>query len=111
MEDLKLAVKNGAYWLDENHPGWASKIELENLEMDDCENCIVGQAIGEYSSTCRLAAGVDSYAGRMVWSVANGFDVPEAIMKGEDISLDRMYEQYRTLETLWTDQVQDRLNG
>jgi hypothetical protein len=36
-------VSNGAYWLDENFPGWADRINVEDLSLSSAENCICGQ--------------------------------------------------------------------
>lgn len=99
-EDMRLAVKRGAHWLDENYPGWALKINLNNFSMLSCERCVVGQAIGDYSLTIYNAASgselwdIDSWH----WAVNNGFDAP-----GLEES------QYMELEILWTEQVKERL--
>src|SRR2546426_82052 len=37
------AVARGAAWRDKNHPGWAERINLTTLRMDQCSKCIVGQ--------------------------------------------------------------------
>jgi len=37
------AVANGAQWLDEQHPGWWRKLDLETLDLEDCANCVCGQ--------------------------------------------------------------------
>lgn len=106
-EDYILAVKRGAYWMDENHPDWAQRIELDCFQMDDCQECIVGQAIGDYGTSIAKASGSHSWSKvGNDWAVEHGFDVP---MKAyED---DAEYEAYLDLETLWTEQVRDRLGG
>lgn len=104
-EDAVLAVKRGAYWLDNNYPDWAQRIQLDELEMDDCATCIVGQAIGDFSETVAEAGNVAMYSLEALnWSVENGFDIPDNV---EDYA-ETQY-RYRELETLWTEQVKERL--
>lgn len=106
-ENMKLAVKRGAYFLDERYPNWASAINLDNLVMDDCERCIVGQAIGDYGQAIGKAAGVQPYTrDSHHWAVDHGFDLPDDIYNQNDQILG---EQFYELEGLWADQVRDRL--
>lgn len=37
------AVANGAQLLDEKVPGWWRKIDLDSIQMDECQHCICGQ--------------------------------------------------------------------
>lgn len=104
-EDAVLAVKRGAYWLDNNHPDWAQRIQLDELEMDDCAMCVVGQAIGDYSDAIAKAGNVQVYSlDAMEWSIDHGFDIPDSVEDYSDTQ-----KRYRELETLWTDQVKARL--
>lgn len=98
-EDAILAVKNGIYWLDENHPDWVSRIDLSALDMSECENCIIGQAVGYYSDVVRRGQ-VDYNAG-VVWAVEHGFEWPSALGRNE--------YGYEELDTLWSDEVRKRL--
>jgi hypothetical protein len=41
-------VTRGAKLLDQKWPGWASKIKLNVLAMDDCVGCVLGQLAGDY---------------------------------------------------------------
>lgn len=36
-------VQAGATWLDGEVPGWQNMIDIRTLEMDDADNCILGQ--------------------------------------------------------------------
>lgn len=98
-EELKLAVKHGVEWLDENHPGWERKINLRALDMNDCEHCVIGQAVGDYWNTISNAAGPYTY-NDLPWSVAHGFDVESGHERPH---------QYKDLEVLWTEVVKERL--
>lgn len=104
-EELQLSVKRGAYFLDEHYPNWATTIRLDKLKMDQCANCIVGQAIGEYSSSIAAACGVEPYSkAAFAWAIDNGFDVPDESMRGQ------AEECYQELEVLWTEQVKARVS-
>lgn len=46
--EIQQRVVRGAQLLDRIRPGWELKIDLGELEMDSCYNCIVGQAVCEY---------------------------------------------------------------
>lgn len=85
-EEARLAVKRGAYWLDENYPGWENRLELDTLFMNDCHLCVIGQVVGNYFETI---AGEE-------WAIEHGFDADE-------------YYGYSVLEKCWTDVVIDRL--
>jgi hypothetical protein len=53
MSDLAERVERGAARLDERRPGWWGEVNVEDLDLwDDCQ-CVIGQLWGEY------AAGVD----------------------------------------------------
>ena len=36
-------VKKGAEWLDANYPGWASRINLDTLDLHRNDACVLGQ--------------------------------------------------------------------
>lgn len=36
-------VSNGSAWLDEHFPGWWKSIDLGNLKMASCHECVLGQ--------------------------------------------------------------------
>lgn len=44
-------VEKGAAWLDYNYPGWLDKVSLDRLNMGQCGNCIIGQAVSMYTET------------------------------------------------------------
>lgn len=113
-EDAVLAVKRGAYWLDENHPGWVRKINLASLDMKLCNTCVIGQAVGDYYDTIRgaVTADHDDSIGADEWAVENGFCSPGVY--GPEVGSYRSYREvddayYGALETLWTEEVRKRL--
>jgi hypothetical protein len=59
------AARAGAEFLDEEYPDWQTMIDLNDLDMNDCTHCILGQMYGYYGdglraldvraeSTCKL---------------------------------------------------------
>lgn len=111
-EDAKLAVKRGINWLDENYPRWASYIDITKLDMSECEECVIGQAVGEYSQITRRAVGAPSserYSSSAVWAVQHGFESPGTIVY-QEITGDRSASYgYKELDTLWSEEVRKRL--
>ncbi len=112
-EDLMLAVKCGSHWLDTNHPGWAQKINLDNLQMDSCDYCIIGQAVGDYVYEIQNAAGQPIYCrDAMIWGSEHGFEAPMQTyddFSSDDCGLKALRQTYDDLDILWTEQVKDRL--
>ncbi len=48
MATVEERVTAGAAFLDENYPGWLDRIDLDELRMDWCDACILGQVAGSY---------------------------------------------------------------
>lgn len=99
-EDVVLAVKKGAEWLDENHPGWEFRIDLGDLQMSNCERCIVGQAVGDYWTVMAEQTGSWMLENGEMWAIEYGFDVPGIGNRAG----------YRQLEEEWTRVVKERVN-
>lgn len=105
-EDMQLAVKKGAYYMDNHMPNWASAINFDRFEMNNCHLCIVGQAIGDYGIVISRACGQKPFSKEAnEWAVEHGFDAPTAAFEESEDAVDC----YRELETLWTEQVKERL--
>lgn len=104
-EDAKMAVKRGIYWLDENHPGWAQRIDLGTLEMSECQDCVIGQAIGDYGENIVKASGVE-YPASARWSIEHGFESPVVFAMNDGLEVNY---GYRELDILWSEEVQKRL--
>ncbi len=43
----------GAAYLDETTPGWADRIDLDNLRLSDKCACVLGQLDGDYDTALR----------------------------------------------------------
>lgn len=115
-EDVNLAVKRGAYWLDENYPGWEKKIRLRSLVMNNCGDCIIGQAVGDFYDTIQTASG--NVEDGEDWAIENGFQSPNFYNYGYssasqdfeaafDFAAEHAY--YRASEVVWSDEVRKRL--
>ena len=46
--DYAARAAAGARFLDGKLPGWAGRIDLEQLDMSNCHRCILGQLAGRY---------------------------------------------------------------
>lgn len=99
--DLKTAVKRGANWLDENHAGWARWINLSELDLNNCENCIIGQSVGNFDQTVGMAGGDG-------WAETHGFEVRHTIKDGR-LDWEKLNKDYEELEVLWTKEVKNRV--
>lgn len=103
-EDMKLCVKRGAHWMDENHPGWAEKIDFNTLDMSSCALCIIGQAVQDtfHNVAFEGAKGWDKDLFGEEWDSYHGFDI-----RYDPYTSHRL--QFRNLEIVWTEEVLKRL--
>lgn len=117
-EDMKLAVKHGSLWMDENFHGWAFRINLDNLKMQSCDDCIIGQAALDMGYWATIETGAQSYYMKdsIEWAITNGFDIPRDGISDDDWYTEDgrgvsevVYNRYGQLESLWTDEVKKRL--
>lgn len=46
--EMEEAVDRGIEYLNRIHPGWKQKINLEDLDMSNCKECVMGQVFGDY---------------------------------------------------------------
>lgn len=97
-------VKTGAAFLDEKMPGWADKVDLNILELADCQKCVLGQLGGEFfQSAAKLFGQPDD--GSPVLDVlidGYGFDSPDRL--SDDVA----GTYYRYLDAAWTDEILSR---
>jgi hypothetical protein len=104
-EETVLAVKKGANWMDENYPGWALSINLSELDMSNCDSCIIGQAAMDayWRITDNAASAAGYYEHPHEWADEHGFDAAYIY------DPDKRLNVFRYLEDLWTDEVKKRL--
>ena len=69
---FKTVLKRGFKFLDKNKPGWEKEINLRELNMKNCCNCILGQLYdGNYYRGNRLLGLTD-------WDEIMGFYTPSS---------------------------------
>jgi hypothetical protein len=95
-------VQNGAKWLDENHPGWASRIDVSVLDIGSCDSCVLGQLFEGYEAA--------PYAST---NTANGaFVAPERgftwYVRDADPPLILWKERYAELTAEWKRLIESR---
>jgi hypothetical protein len=120
QQDLMRAnVQRGATVLDEKYPTWFRKIDLDNLDLGSCEECVCGQLAYSYFTKEACESGDPfavfgkklmsrlSFARRAIvshyWGEATtefGFDIPD--------NLDSSAEGYAFLDRQWTRQINRR---
>lgn len=57
-------VTAGASWLDSNFPGWEREIDLGTFDIQDCQRCIIGQAV---SMGAAEKLGIITLSIRYIW--------------------------------------------
>ena len=45
-DTIAARVARGAALLDERIPGWDQRIDLDTLDIDSCQNCVLSQLFG-----------------------------------------------------------------
>lgn len=103
-EDLTLAVKKGAHLLDEKYPEWHQSIDLDTLNLQRADLCVLGQLgrahYGSFDSEVD-ALGVDAKE--------YGFDLA---MDYPNQPLDDWYKdrdgRWSTLTELWVNEIRLR---
>lgn len=126
FEEYQLAVKKGAYWLDEVYPSWFEAINLESLDLSTANSCVLGQLVskddpdcfGFFTMTKWLAEGIANskseyksplYQRHVVdeFMHDNGFNI------NEDVALDDIDEEsvFGMLTDLWAQEVERRTDG
>lgn len=87
--DCAARVAAGAAFLDERMPGWAERIDLGRLDLDDECNCVIGQLTGDYIN------GVAQFGLRLSEEVSLGF------MPGQA-------DGWHLLDAAWADEIKKR---
>jgi len=50
-------IERGAALLDELRPGWDKTIDVDRLDLGNCERCILGQLYGGYDQALQMLDG------------------------------------------------------
>lgn len=73
-------IAAGVAYLDENHPGWVDKVDLDVLYMGDSATCVLGQLVGEMEYFMTPVSSRE-------WAAEHGFEVwypPHYIPLGDE---------------------------
>lgn len=100
-------VRRGARFMDERHPGWHTKINLDELIMSDGTCCIIGQTYGFYGNAVLKLRDADFHSRAVIaWETKHGFNLPQGLrFKGHR----KVEENWDLLRKLWEVQIQERL--
>lgn len=58
-------VRNGAAFLDERVPGWRERVDPDELAIQQCDYCVLGQVFGSVADGCASLALYDGSVGRL----------------------------------------------
>lgn len=103
------AVARGVALLDDKRPGWWQKIDVAELEMDDCSQCVLGQLFQRATNSVSVleygrAYGDGLGALGIVDGREFGFDLSEV-----DFNNPRAYpERWDALRELWVEVIKRR---
>jgi hypothetical protein len=105
IAELKARQARGLRILDAKRPCWQGQVDPDRLQMDDCENCVLGQAFGSYLNGCDFLWTDDPY-GKV--GVRHGFDLFSVRDVELVAALGGRKEAYKVLEGLWADALRSR---
>lgn len=88
-------VERGAAWLDENVPGWWEWIQVERLDLRQCDLCICGQLL----ATLELDQEISHFLGMMEPSY--GFDADDGAARTQESWL----ASYRDRQLAWEEEI------
>jgi len=98
LEVIQDRIAKGVKWLDMEHGAWWKQIDLDSLDMRDCNDCVLGQVLGNYSNYTHNNEEPSAYK--------RGFDV-----FGEDYPCEdgtTMGDEYAELGKMWTNIIENR---
>lgn len=92
--DLTNRIVAGAEYLDAHDPDLIVNLDETNLEMNDCNRCVLGQAVGDYGG-CTYFTGTDDLYDGSIEDVVKNFPVEtqQAYEKAKDLGILMTYEE------------------
>ena len=111
-EEVQMAVKEGAAWLDQVYPSWLEAIDLDDLDLSSAHSCILGQVakppkdcrVAGYSLIATTATEVFGNRGSDNWLGSHGFCTTEAHRR-DDADIENEYMQ---LQEAWVNLIIER---
>lgn len=95
---LRDRIVNGAELLDYERPGWRDEIDLDELNLSDMYNCVLGQVYGSFTAGIRVLD-IDS-KGRD-YEASYGFEVSCAEAEEDE------YTAYDRLTLTWVEYLSE----
>lgn len=92
MNGLEKRVRTGAQWMDHEKPGWEEDIDREKLDIQNCDNCVLGQALGGYVSRSLPCFSIE-------FAVDHGF------------TANSLPQEWLPLKTAWLSEINARLTA
>jgi hypothetical protein len=107
--EARNRVREGALWLDRVKPGWASRIDLDRLDVSHSDRCPGAQAFGDWQKLSdyvrsHVIGDMGSYDGGEEWKRTHGF------LEGFDSDGD-FVARYSELNEAWKAEVGRRRSG
>ena len=100
--EIKLRVRAGMALLDEERPGWRDAINLDELDLQSCYKCILGQVFNEFMTGCSIL-GIEGEA------YSYGFDVDwQVTVEWNDVEVsDEMQEEviWNAYKETWVQEI------
>lgn len=97
------AAHRGARLLDRELPRWARIVKPDELEMDVCDRCVLGQLFRDFDSGYTWLKTVVPFLFRPV-EAWYGFDIGYAHLRDEDA-------YYDDLERAWKEEIAERASS
>lgn len=116
---VEARVAAGAQWLDEQLPGWADKVDLEQLNMSSPFWCVLGQLApdllgtprddwmrADYLDAVRRYGSENDKAVREAWAIGHGFYLASSDL----VDLSDVHQTYVDLGYVdaWTAEITKR---
>lgn len=102
LRQLQERVSVGALLLDHKNPGWASRIDVETLDIENDRNCVVAQLYrGDYNAGLQALGAYD-----------NPWEYPRAVRFGfhcNEPDTQTRHAAYTALTRLWLGEIQMRM--
>ncbi len=106
-QEYKVRAKRGAALLDEVDSKWWEKIQVDDLHMDSCYRCVIGQLLGSYSYRNQLRAALRlTPAYDYEWDYAHGFAIPT--MELDECEENGDPDAWALLTQCWVEEIEQR---
>ena len=95
---IEERVDRGVKYLDEYHAGWRDQINLEELHMEFCDDCVIGQALGDYFISSKI---INSRTKQYMFELGFDVDYRDVDETGKTSS-----QVYAELEAEWRKRIE-----